>query len=289
MRDEPSRTAEAVCFMRASDQRRNPETRILEDPYARLFLGPMMRAALATVEATGRIGEKTETLVPGLTTFILTRHRFIDDCLARRLDAGAVEQLVLLGAGYDTRAYRFAPRLEHIPVYEVDFPSTSRRKAQIIRENAAEMPAIDVRVVEIDFQSQTLDERLPLAGFARGARTFVVWEGVSMYLTRKAVQDTLRTVRAMSAPGSELTMDFWYLLDAPDLVSTAHRMSANLLHLLGEPVTFGIHPEDVGPFLDRLGWEIVELATAADLEQRYVRDGRSVYPANYMVHMRSKA
>ena len=59
-----------------------------------------------------------------------------------------------------------------------------------------------------------------------------------MYLTRSAVKATLDTIRAMTAPGSELAMDFWYLLDSPDVLASAYRMSANLLSLLGEPVTF---------------------------------------------------
>src|SRR5262249_43732412 len=126
MRGRPSQTAEVVCLMRASDQRRPSAERILDDPYARWFLGPMSRAALASWEASGRGGKLAERLSPGLTAFVLTRHRWIDDCLRRAL-ARDVEQVVLLGAGYDTRAYRFASELAGRPVFEVDFPATSRR------------------------------------------------------------------------------------------------------------------------------------------------------------------
>jgi len=128
VRGRPSQTAEVVCLMRASDQRRRPAERILDDPYARWFLGPMSRAALATWEASGRWGRLAERLSPGLTAWVLARHRWIDDCLARAVE-GDVAQVVLLGAGYDTRAYRFAAALRGRPVYEVDFPATSRRKA----------------------------------------------------------------------------------------------------------------------------------------------------------------
>jgi len=268
--------------MRASDQRRAPDERILDDPYARWFLGPMSRATLASWEASGRWGKLAERLSPGLTTWVLTRHRWIDDCLRRAL-AGDVEQVVLLGAGYDTRAYRFAEQLAGRPVYEVDFPATSRRKARIIARHAGELPSVDVRVVEIDFLTQSLRDRLGAAGFRDGRKTFFVWEGVSMYLTREAVKATLGTVRELGAPGSEITSDFWYLLDDPDLRGTAYRLSANFLYLVGEPVTFGIHPEDVGPFLDRLGFRVREIADAKAVEERYVRDARHVAPGNYLV------
>ena len=269
--------------MRATEQRRPAAKRILDDPYAKLFLGPMLRAALATWEASGRLGDLAERFSPGLIAWVLTRHRFIDDCLVHAL-AGSSEQVVLLGAGYDTRAYRLAAELKGRPVFEVDFPATSRRKAKIVARHPSELPAADVRLVEIDFQTESLRERLREAGFRRGGRTAFVWEGVSMYLTREAVKATLTDLREISAPASEVAMDFWYLPDGSDLMSTAHRLSTTALSLIGEPVTFAIHPEDVEPFLGRLGFRVLEIAGADQLKQRYIHDRRPVYPAAYMAH-----
>jgi O-methyltransferase involved in polyketide biosynthesis len=110
-----------------------------------------------------------------------------------------------------------------------------------------------------------------------------------MYLTRAAVKQTLAMLRDLCAPSSELVMDFWFLLDAPDLRAAAHRLSANLLHLLGEPVLFGIHPEDARPFFDANGYRIVDLGDAPALAIRYVEDGRSVYPAMFVAHTRMGA
>jgi len=286
--NSPSQTAEAVCLMRASEQHRAAPKRIVDDPYARLFLGRLARAALASFEATGRLGDAAVRLSPGLAAYVLTRHRFIDDCLAKSL-AGGARQLVLLGAGYDSRAYRFAAALRGRPVFEVDFPATSRRKARIVARHAAALPHADVRAVEIDFEKDSLEERLRQAGFRSRTRSFFVWEGVSMYLTRASVKATLTTIRRLAAPGSGLAMDFWFQLDSPDALATAYRMSANLLSLVGEPVTFGVHPEDAGAFLERLGYRVLDLADAAELERRYVADGRTVFPANYLVHAATAA
>lgn len=283
----PSQTAELVCLMRATDQRRAPADRIVDDPYAKLFLGPMARAALRTWEATGVFGEILERFSPGLTTWVLCRHRAIDDHLVRALGAG-VEQVVLLGAGYDTRAYRFAEPLGARATWEVDFPATSRRKARVVAASRKRLPRARVEVVEIDFQRESLRERLAAAGFREARRTFFVWEGVSMYLTRAAVKATLGTLREIAAPGSELAADFWYLLDSPDLVATASRFSTNFLALLGEPVTFPMHPEDAGAFLDRLGFDVGEIAGGETLERRYVRDGRRAAPGMYLVHARTR-
>lgn len=279
----PSKTAEVVCFFRALERRR--QERIVDDPYAHLFLGRSLTAALRAAEAAGSLGEVPARFLPGLAAFVIARHRYIDDTLELALAVGGrarCEQVVVLGAGYDTRAYRFAKQLAGRPVFEIDFPSTSRRKDDLVRKHARDLPGTVVRRVEVDFLNETFDGPLLRAGFQKGARTFFIWEGVSMYLTRASVKQTFALVRALG--GSELCADFWFLLDSPDLRAAAHRLSANFLQLLGEPVLFGIHPEDLPPFLQTLGFDVADVATAADLRARYVRDGRDVYAAMFAAH-----
>jgi len=279
MRGIPSITAEVVCFMRALERRRPANERALDDPYAEKFLGPLLTAALFGAKITGELGMAVERLSPGLTAYIVARHKFIDEALEKALP-NKPERVVLLGAGYDTRAYRYADQLRGIPVFEVDHPATSGRKASLVEG----LPPADVRRVEVDFETQALDERLAEAGFSAGPRTFVVWEGVSMYLTRRAIESTLQLLHKLTGPGSRIAMDFWFLVDAPDLRAIAHRLEPHLLSFLGETVTFGIHPEDVGGFLERNGWKVIELADAGTLEKKYLRDqGRRVYPAMFLV------
>ncbi len=135
----------------------------------------------------------------GLSAYVLCRHRFIDEHLLRALDDG-VEQVLILGAGYDSRAYRFADRAGR--------PSGVRGRpaAAVAAQGRDRRGASDrVRVgldprVEIDFRTQSLTERLDTAGFARGKRTFVVWEGVVPYLDSAAVDATLAALAACAAP-----------------------------------------------------------------------------------------
>jgi methyltransferase (TIGR00027 family) len=276
-----SRTAEIVCFARAGEAMRPASRRIVDDPYARVFLRPMARSMLA-----GRSGRAPLPLAgtpAELTTFVLCRHRAIDDRLTLALDAG-VEQVVVLGAGYDTRAWRFAEKLGGRPVWEVDFPATARRKEGLARRHAAELPATTLHRVAVDFERESFAQRLEASGFFVGARTFFVWEGVSMYLTRRAVKESLDAMRGLGGAGSELVADFWYLVDAADSVSFLRRLQPNLLALLGEPVLFGIHPEDVGDFLARRRITAREVLEASDLEARYLAgDPRRCYPAFYVV------
>lgn len=300
-----SRTAEAVCFCRALDQLPPSDARLVDDRYAAWFLTPMARAALATLEASSWVGRRVEQLVgdgskrwaaftdlpwraslsPALTTYVLVRHRYMDDALRAALDRG-VEQVLVLGAGYDSRAFRFAEALDGRPIYELDFPSTSERKGQVLSEHADELPQVDLRRVAIDFQSERLVDALARSGFEVGRSTFVVWEGVAMYLPRATVQDTLSQLRSVVGPGSELVWDLWYLLDAPDLSATAYRVTPSLLHVLGEPIVFAMHPEDLPDFCRREGLEAIEVAEAPKLRERYLQDDRPIYPTVYLSHAR---
>jgi methyltransferase (TIGR00027 family) len=200
------------------------------------------------------------------------RHRFIDDHLVQLLDAGAA-QVVLLGAGYDTRAYRFAERLDGRPVFEVDLPAISRAKAAVVARNADKFPATNMVRVEIDFESQSLADVLSSAGFTAGALTYVTWEGVPMYLTRAAIKATLDAVHALTAPGSVVAHDMWTVVDDPSPMGSARRLAPSALSFIGEPVTFCVHPEEIGCFYDQRGFAIAEIATADELADRYAAAG----------------
>lgn len=248
--------------------------RIVDDPYAHLFLSRASRAALAawTGSLTGRALRRLGTVG---TTYVPIRHRFIDDHLRSALDDGA-EQVVLLGAGYDTRAYRFADLLAGRPVYEVDLAGISRAKSATIAKHADIFPETNVVLVEIDFEKENLEASLADAGFTVGARTFFTWEGVPMYLTRAAVKATLDAVRNMSGAGSVIAHDMWHLVDDPGPMGTARRVAPSALSFIGEPVTFGVHPEEMDHFLSRHGFRIIDLAQSRDLQDRYAPGERAL-------------
>ena len=270
LQGRPSLTAEAVTLARAIEHVRPVDKRVVDDPWAYRFLSTAGRAALAayTGTITGRLLRRLDLIG---TTWVPLRHRFIDDHLVAALAAG-VEQVVLLGAGYDTRAYRLAERLDRRPVFEVDLAAISRRKASIIADHAAEFPESNVVRVEIDFETQRLEDRLAEAGFRDGAPTFFTWEGVPMYLTRDAVKATLDAVWAVSGTGSTIAHDMWHLVDDPSAIGTAQRIAPGALTPIGEAITFAVHPEDMRDFYGHRGFEIRELVMAPDLPERYDAD-----------------
>lgn len=284
--DRPSATAQWTTLGRAIEFIRPEPERIVSDPFAALFLTRAYRAMLDGLRLSApslRWAERAD--VAGLATFALCRHAFIDSHLLEAIDRG-VQQIVILGAGYDARAYRFADRIAGRPVYEVDLPPLSRRKAGIVAGSPDVFGMASIRRVEIDFRRESLAQRLEAAGFATGVPTFVAWEGVSMYLTHDAVQATLRTLGEICGAGSTIAMDYWYRVDGTGAADQIRRLGARAIRLIGEPVTFGLPPRDAPEFLAEHGFEVVDLAEADDLARRFATDGRRSEKSVYAVAAR---
>src|SRR5262249_33733695 len=111
---------------------------------------------------------------------VVVRTRYIDDALTAALRSGA-EQVVILGAGVDSRACR-VPGIVGTRVFEVDHPMTQAAKKRVIARRLGALPG-HVTFVPIDFSTHTLDRVLPAAGFRPDARTFFICEGVTHYLS----------------------------------------------------------------------------------------------------------
>ena len=153
-----------------------------------------------------------------------------------------VEQVLVLGAGYDSRAYRFARRagrpagVRGRPAAAVAAQGGDRR-----RPPGPSSARGSIDRVEIDFRTQTLADRLAAAGFAAGAPTFVVWEGVvPVPRQRRGRRDARRAARAVRAGLGRSRMDLWDGTGGPGPLAPLRRLGARAIALIGEPVTFGV-------------------------------------------------
>lgn len=277
--DRPSSTAQWTILGRALELNRSE--RIVTDEYAPVFLSGPSRMLLRALTASGPVLRSAERFsLAGLATSGLCRHRFIDEHLLAALPE--VEQVMILGAGYDTRAYRFASEIGARPVYEVDLPPLSRRKAALVAARPDLFGHASVHRVEIDFREQSLPERLAGSGFRPGAPTFVAWEGVSMYLTGDAVNATLAALASVCGPGSVLAMDFWQRVGGPAWRQVRMRAERGM-DLLGEPIGFAIPAAAVGELFAAHGFAVVDLAEAEEMTSRYATGGRVCDPGMYVV------
>ncbi len=277
----PSSTAQWTTLGRALELGRDDP--IVTDFYAPAFLSPLSRALCRSLTSAGPVLRRAEQLrLAGLAASGLCRHRFIDQHLVAALPD--VEQVMILGAGYDARAYRFADEIGARPVFEVDLPPLSRRKAAIVAGNPPLFGHASAHRVEIDFRTQSLVERLAASGFVHDAPTFVVWEGVSMYLTRAAVDATLAALASVCGAGSMLAMDFWQQVDG---VGGPLRIVAERgMRLIGEPIAFALAAGAVPGLLEPHGFRVDDLAEADELAARYATGGRTCDPGMYLVAAR---
>ena len=283
----PSLTAEFVCLFRARESRVDPAQRILNDDRALDLLSPGM-AAMARAPQ-GSVDRMFNWMIPGLPTTLVCRHRFLDDHLLEELNqvgVDEVKQVIVLGAGLDSRALRFTQALRGRPVFEIDFPSTSARKRKQL-EALGPLPA-DLEQVGCDFAVESFADALRRSPrFKEGAKTAVIWEGVTMYLERAAVRRTLEDLRSVVGVGSSVGIDFWFLIDGRSAKSTVRRVIPQLLGLVGEPVLLSLHPEDAPSFLRSTGWDVVDAADPRVLAARYVKDGRRPAPSFHLVWARA--
>ncbi|MEO9138626.1 MAG: SAM-dependent methyltransferase, partial [Jatrophihabitans sp.] len=197
-----------------------------------------------------------------------------------------VAQVLILGAGYDSRAYRFATSIAGRAVFEVDLAPLSRVKRQIVADHPELFTQGRVTSVEIDFRTQLLADRLRDSGFVTGAATFVAWEGVSMYLTHDAVTATLDALAQVCGAGSILAMDFFQAVRGVGPYDQFRRLGARSLGLIGEPITFRTPSTTAATLLSGAGFDVIDLATADRMTSRYATGGRSCDEGMYVAAAR---
>jgi len=271
---QSSITAAGIAVARAVESEKPEGVRICYDPYAAKFLNPLFYRFTRFFIDTGY----AELAGAGVGGFLVVRCRYMDDTLQACLEDG-LQQLVILGAGYDSRAYRFEQlrqpvsrdqdRARGVRVFEVDHPATQQVKINKVRKTLGELPA-HVTYVGIDFNTQTLEERLPECGYDEHLKTFFIWEGVVMYLSAKAVDNTLSFITHHSGPGSQVVFDYVYsvLLDGTVRHGEVSRMR-RARRFSGEGLTFAIPEGTVQDFLEQRGFIKVINVTSDDLHQRY--------------------
>jgi len=210
--------------------------------------------------------------------FLAARRRYIDDYLLERL-ADGIEQLVILGAGLDSRAYRFE-QLKSRRVFEVDAPAAQRDKIAKIRKIFGVLPE-NVTFVPIDFNEENIRKLFDF-GYDRRKKTVFIWEGVVHYLTVEAVDQTLAFVAGNSAPGSSIIFDYLHAsaLATPEKRGEIVRMQRTQ-RFTGEGLVFGIEEGKIEEFLRARGFGGIVNASADDLHKKYfsgVNEKRTVAP-----------
>lgn len=262
-KNQSSVTAAGIAIARAVESEKPADERICYDPYARQFVPAWMYYFMGFFIKSGY----AELRGPGVNGFLMARERYIDDVLQNSLNEG-LQQLIILGAGYDSRAYRF-DLPGRVKTFEVDHPVTQADKLEKVQRVFGKIPAY-VTYVPVDFNTQDLSERLLSSSYDPGLISLFIWQGVSMYLAPAGVDSTLAFVVKSAAPGSAIVFDYVFqaVLEGRQKHSEISSMR-RYRFMTGEGLTFGIPEGSAGEFLRRRGFQQVKDVAMDELKTAY--------------------
>ena len=194
--------------------------------------------------------------IAGLVRLMMARTRFVDERLLRAVQQGA-RQVVILGAGFDSRAYRFREVLGQVKFFELDTPETQEYKKQRISAVLGAPPP-NLIYAPINFRTDSLESVLERAECHRDVPTFFCWEGVSMYIPEAGVRATLSSLKFYSGPGTTLVMDYTTQESIQALMDAHRAPQFRFAATWGEPWIFGVPEAGVQDFFAQLGYDVVE-------------------------------
>ena len=283
---KPSATAEANAAFRAAEWIYPKKERIIYDPFAYRFLGLKLKLIARSRILTRIALWYADRIIPNAQNSVVVRHRYMDEYLEDCINAG-IEQLVILGAGYDSRAYRFDRLSGKVRVFEVDHPDTLAAKVKKVKKVFGALPD-HVVYVPIDFNSEKLSEGLFESGYNKNMRTLFIWEGVTVYLTNSGVDETLSFVSNNSGDGSSIIFDYAYRssLDGTLYPEEARKWRA-AFEQRSEAPRFGLEENEIENYLVARGFSHVKSVSMESLENVYFRSkgiGRKVTRLGGIVH-----
>ncbi|MGD2247178.1 MAG: SAM-dependent methyltransferase [Candidatus Methanofastidiosia archaeon] len=257
-----------LAFLRAMESYHLKKDRLFEDQFARGFLKFSWRAILELLRLPGveslflALGERQ---APGVTGGLLCRIRYMDDTLSDALKEG-LDQVVILGAGSDTRALRM-PDIDTVQVFEVDHPAPQDWKKKCLKKMFGTLPP-HITFIPMDFDRQTLEDEMAIAGFRTGARTFVICEGVTQYITAET-NDAIFQFVSKAAPGSRIVFSYVNSGVIDGSFEDAEKWKS-LMQSEGLSWIFGIDPGELDQYLSARGFTLLDHVGASDYQERYL-------------------
>jgi methyltransferase (TIGR00027 family) len=261
------RTALGTAICRLIEQYQPAETRLFNDAVVKDLVGAPVHLMMQLAILRNFTIKQTDSVGRGIFGAQICRTRYIDDAVQAALSRG-IGQVVILGAGLDTRPYRL-PGMEGVKVFEVDLPAVQNDKKKKIQKHFGRLPD-NVAFVPIDFDTQSLEAVLAGTAFDSSRPAVFIWEGVTQYISEEAVQRTLGFV-GKSVPGSVIV--FTYVLKSvierrSDIPGADHMMD---IVAKSSPWVFGLEPSGLPAFLEPFHLALVEDVGNVDYKERYLK------------------
>jgi methyltransferase (TIGR00027 family) len=264
-----SRTAEFTCMSRAASYREQRECYKGTDNIA-YALVPGFVKLLLRFPRICQLYHKH--LAPkGIYEYVIARTKYIDSVFMEALEQG-FEQIVIFGAGFDSRAQRFNHLNRSTRIFELDAPITQGEKLNAFKEKNIMIPE-NLIYVPINFMQESLAEKLIEAGFEKDRKSLFLLEGVTMYLSDDAIDKTFTFIRDVAGKGSWVVFDYIYAgvlrqenkyYGEKDIFKTVAKA--------GERWSFALEEGEIAGFLRKYDFTLKDHGNAQKLEERYFRN-----------------
>lgn len=261
----PSKTAQFTCLARAVSALEKRGCYRSDDYIALALLPGLARFLVRLRPVRSLFGAATGK---GLYPYVIARTKYIDAVFEQAVAAG-FSQIVVLGAGFDTRALRLQDGSGGTRIFELDAPTTQDAKLRQYRKQGLAVPP-NVVFVGIDFDHESLSAALERAGFRAGERSLFILEGLLMYLQPASVDETLGTLQACAGAGSEIVFDYVRASVLRD--QGEGKDAADTVAKIGETWTFAFEEREVTKYLAARNWTLTDHRDAAALDELFFRD-----------------
>lgn len=269
----PSETALFAALRRAIAYKEYKNRIFGADYMAEYFLPAHYRFFLRFRRIREKVINNLNQHLPGLTEYMIARTIYFDRLFVDALK-DKTQQIVLLGAGYDSRAYRFAELNTSTNVFELDAPPTQIRKMECLKKARVDIPQ-HVKVVPIDFIQESIDDALAGAGYNSQASTLFLWEGVSYYLDSRSVDRTLEIVSESLSDKCAIAFDYTVTISdqAMNEVYGVDKFVQSMNeHHPDEGLLFSIDEGDIESFLALRNLKLIEHLDNQGIERELLVD-----------------
>jgi methyltransferase (TIGR00027 family) len=267
--EKTSRTAEYTCSSRAASYLEKNQY-YHSDDYIAVKMVPWFVRLLSK---NGYIRRKLlAALAPeGIYEYVIARTKYIDEVF-RQATADGVEQVLIFGAGFDSRSIRLLSENDPVTVFELDAEATQRAKLGRLEEVGLKVPSNTV-YVSVDFNREEPEERLTVSGFQYGRRCLFILEGLLMYLDEAAINETFELMHRLAAPGSLVVFDYIYssVINKQGRYYGEENMYKRVVDA-GEPWQFGFEEGKMEEYLVTNGFRLIEECGSEVLEKRFFTD-----------------
>lgn len=270
-RQQPSKTAMLAAFHRTLANLEYNNDIHGPDHLANIFLPSFKRFIISFKFIRTIIKAKFKNLIPGMDELMIARTAFYDGLFKDALNKN-FPQIVLLGAGYDTRAIRFSDLNNETQIIELDISITQDNKKRCLEKANISIPA-QITLAPIDFNKKSIYNVLEKAGYDRHQKTLFIWEGVTMYLNTESVDATLEVITQFSNPDSIIAFD--YLVTIPTEKINDWYGAKEILQIMekqygDEKFIFSIDEGKIESFLEQRGLKVIDHLENNALENKFL-------------------